>query len=144
MGGSHPWQGRVEVYYDGKWGTVCDDFWDNFDAQVVCRQLDYPTTEVKSFSDATYGEGFGDIWLDNVACSGTESFLSACAHGGWGEHNCAHAEDAGVNCYCKSLTLTLTLFFTIFPFSSISFETDTIKRGGSLRNRTRNPSHTIH
>ena len=49
-------------------------------------------------SNARHGQGLGPIWLDNVACSGTEVSLNSCPHNGEGNHNCGHQEDAGVIC----------------------------------------------
>ncbi|NXM87377.1 NETR protein, partial [Oenanthe oenanthe] len=89
--------GRVEVYHDGKWGTICDDQWDDRDAEVVCRQLGLSGTP-KALSWAHYGQGSGPILLDEVQCSGNELSLDQCKKSDWGQQNCDHIEDAGVSC----------------------------------------------
>ena len=95
--GSSKREGRVEVYYDGAWGTVCDDSWDLDDAKVVCRMLGFSGAE-EAIGSATFGAGQGNIILDDVACQGTENTLDDCTHPGYLEHNCGHSEDAGVRC----------------------------------------------
>ena len=100
FGGSNAMEGRVEIFYNGEWGTVCDDFWDLRDAIVVCRQLGY-TTAVRRSIAAEFGEGTARIWRDNTHCSGTESQLSDCIANSWGSHNCYHRQDAGVVCASK-------------------------------------------
>uniref|UniRef100_A0A8C6TUH9 SRCR domain-containing protein n=1 Tax=Neogobius melanostomus TaxID=47308 RepID=A0A8C6TUH9_9GOBI len=97
--------GRVEVFHSGQWGTVCDDSWDTKDAEVVCRQVGCGRA-VSAPQSAHFGQGSGQIWLDNVNCSGSETYLIGCAHNGLGTHNCGHAEDAGVVCEENSVRLS--------------------------------------
>ena len=99
VGGSSYNEGRVEVNYNGEWGTVCDDGWNTSAAYVVCRQLGFGSSGIK-YGDAYFGQGSGPIWLDNVICTGTEPTLASCGHLGFNiTRSCYHFEDAGVRCY---------------------------------------------
>ena len=99
---------------NNQWGTVCDDYWDNNDAKVVCRMLNYSNSgkyvcfliifSLLYISDAIargsayFGQGSGSILLDNVLCTGNEASIFSCSHNSIGSHDCSHSEDAGVVC----------------------------------------------
>ncbi|XP_034714139.1 lysyl oxidase homolog 3B isoform X5 [Etheostoma cragini] len=90
-------EGRVELFYKGEWGTICDDDFSIANANVLCRQLGFISATGWTHS-AKYGKGQGKIWLDNVLCSGGEKSIEFCKSRGWGNSDCTHDEDAGVVC----------------------------------------------
>ncbi|XP_028830124.1 lysyl oxidase homolog 2A [Denticeps clupeoides] len=96
------YEGRVEVYYGGEWGTVCDDDFSIYAAHVVCRELGY-LEAVAWHPSSKYGRGEGKIWLDNVHCTGREESLAQCPTNGFGVSDCRHTEDVGVVCSQKRI-----------------------------------------
>ena len=105
VGGSTKYEGRVEVFYNGRHGTVCDDYWNDKDAKVICRMLGFSGGTALQGNSAnsdnpkhSFGPGTGETLLDDIACSGNEQSIFDCSHNGIGVHNCEHSEDAGVRC----------------------------------------------
>ncbi|XP_053767878.1 neurotrypsin isoform X1 [Desmodus rotundus] len=96
-GGSSKREGRVELFHSGQWGTVCDNQWDDADAEVVCRQLGLSGV-ARAWTQAHFGAGAGPVLLGEVHCTGNELSVEQCPRSPWGEHNCGHGEDAGVSC----------------------------------------------
>ena len=108
------------MYYNGAWGTVCDDFWSTADARVVCKQLGYESDGVIAYSRAEFGQGTGDIILDNLSCSGSEASIFDCTHNGEGVHNCGHSEDAGVFCPIPGIPQHIATIFVLHTYSLCS------------------------
>lgn len=128
MGGSNSLEGRVELCYDGVWGTVCDELWGSEEVAVTCRQLGYSGSGIKMIDifnqkphcycilyaggrSATFGQGNGPILLTNVTCNGLEGALLECSNTRLHSQvpNCSHRQDAGVVCIASILLLTLDL-----------------------------------
>ena len=100
--GPYPNQGRVEVLYNGDWGTICDYGWDLEDAHVVCRQLGFAKAVVAlqgAESAGLYGQGLGTIHLYQLACTGSEASLVKCRYDAIYAGLCGHSEDVGVVCF---------------------------------------------
>ena len=94
--GSSSNEGRVEVYYNGRWGTVCtNNGWNDKYASLVCVQLGFASGE-----SADFGYGYGTVLLDIVMCSINNTFPASCIHYGVGiTVRCGHSTDVGVKCY---------------------------------------------
>ncbi|KAJ0033760.1 hypothetical protein NQD34_000867 [Periophthalmus magnuspinnatus] len=103
-GGAGSYEGRLEVFYRGQWGTVCDDGWTDSNTQVVCRELGYRfgVTVFSQGLDANtvprFGTGSGPILLDDVSCTGKEPSLMLCNKQEWLRHDCTHHEDVSIAC----------------------------------------------
>uniref|UniRef100_A0A4W4DYU2 SRCR domain-containing protein n=1 Tax=Electrophorus electricus TaxID=8005 RepID=A0A4W4DYU2_ELEEL len=97
--------GRLEVYYNATWGSICDDQWDIRDAEVVCRQLGCGKA-LRADGSAAFGDGKGMIWLNRVECRGDEIHLWDCSYSLKNHTDCSHKEDAGVTCIQSIADLT--------------------------------------
>uniref|UniRef100_A0A8C1S117 SRCR domain-containing protein n=1 Tax=Cyprinus carpio TaxID=7962 RepID=A0A8C1S117_CYPCA len=89
--------GRLEVYHNAVWGSVCDDQWDISDAQVVCRQLGCGAA-LRADGNSVFGAGEGVVWLNRVECRGNEIHLWDCPLSLKNHTDCSHKEHAGLTC----------------------------------------------
>ncbi|XP_028407309.1 galectin-3-binding protein A-like [Dendronephthya gigantea] len=88
--------GRVEVFFRGYWGTICDNGWDMRDTRVICRQLGYPDS-VRTLKRNEAPSGSGQIWFSYLSCSGEEQNITSCSYR-WDYPYCSHYADVGVKC----------------------------------------------
>ena len=96
--GSYPSEGRVEVYSNGTWGTVTDDYFGSTGAQVVCRSLGYGGAVSRDYCCSIYGQGIGSILMDDVDCTGNEDSIFDCKSTSGPVSSAYHNKDVGVRC----------------------------------------------
>ena len=91
-------EGRLEVYHNELWGTVCDDLFDLDSARVACRQLGF--TDVLSWeSSFSYADANGPIGIHSVQCDGDEESLLNCSfRDDLDTYLCFHFEDVRISC----------------------------------------------
>ena len=93
-GGSYN-EGRIEAYYNGRWGTVCNDGWNDNYASLVCVQLGFGS----SGELADFGSGTGNVLLESIMCTINDTILASCGHYGVGiTVRCDHSRDVGIKC----------------------------------------------
>ena len=101
--GDFTFYGRVEIFFSGLWGTVCDKWWNLQSATVVCRQLGFDGA-VAARPWSAFGKGEGIIWMNFVQCVGNESSIADCFFNGWGIDSPMfnHFQDASAVCHQPS------------------------------------------
>ena len=116
-GGSDTNSGRVEIYHDGQWGTVCEHYFGQEEADVVCKMLGHAFGLMVTADH--YGRGRGPIWLDNVNCQGHESDMADCEHLPLGERICTHYMDVGVQCFWVAMERKCSHFDENFVMAAL-------------------------
>ncbi|RUS70459.1 hypothetical protein EGW08_021778, partial [Elysia chlorotica] len=92
--------GRVEIMYQGVWGTICRSRFSSNDAGGVCKQLGYSSGTSVAGSPKRFGQGSGPIYLKDVQCDYQTYTILGCANGGWKRTDgCTHDDDLEVVCH---------------------------------------------
>ena len=90
-------EGRLEIYENDQWGTICDDLFDATDARVACGQLGL-SGDASVLNSSPAGPPDFPILMDDVQCTGSESKLHDCPHTDQHDANCGHNEDVAIAC----------------------------------------------
>ena len=121
VGGAFNWEGRVEIFLSGSWGTISDSSWTKNDANVICRQLQHSsmigktwplfhtlqrTREIRAYFYTVgaiiccdkYEMGSGNVHLGDVSCVGSESHITQCNYTIVSSLEISHQQDVGVQC----------------------------------------------
>ncbi|XP_021367668.1 neurotrypsin-like [Mizuhopecten yessoensis] len=99
IGGDDQYEGRIEIYDNGEWQTICRDHWDLDNTFVACRQLGlkdglWRRVESSEVSGNTF-------WSVEKDCNGNESGLQACDSKEVDSSRCTHSGRDEVYVTCQ-------------------------------------------
>ncbi|KAJ8709781.1 hypothetical protein PYW08_009785 [Mythimna loreyi] len=106
IGGKNSKEGRVEVFHNNTWGSICPDGWTHYEASVVCKHLDLGYAEQAL---QTYVFGFSNIVISGVNCDGNETSLFDCRHRQHDEVRCPGDFGHAAAVVCTNLLADLVL-----------------------------------
>lgn len=90
--------GRVEVFYNGTWGSICSNRMSQLTAVTMCKQLGCGDGGGIAM-DFKYGRGSGPTWLDHIECTEQHSSLWQCQSDPWHPRSCDNrAEETHITC----------------------------------------------
>ncbi|MGH0169076.1 UNVERIFIED_CONTAM: hypothetical protein FKN15_056154 [Acipenser sinensis] len=92
--------GRLEIFYNGTWGSVCSNKMSSTTVNMICQQLGCGGKGTLQYTNQ-FGAGSGPKWLDEVVCHGFESVLWQCSSLPWGQNTCQDSEVAGIECLAE-------------------------------------------
>lgn len=101
VAGPHGMEGRLQLYHDGLWGEVCDDYWTTspylkYNPDTACQQMGYKRGTTLPYN--TYPAPSDTFLVDDIRCAGTEKRIDTCPHTSWGVENCWADEAVGLSC----------------------------------------------
>lgn len=112
VGGSAPNKGRVEVLWNGQWGTICADYlFDRVDAEVICKYMGFEGVKLHSIPIYSgLSQGTGPIWFGRMNCVGDEHSPFSCNKEiGISGGTCSHFSDVTIECFRKFDSYSLSI-----------------------------------
>lgn len=105
IGGPDSSTGRLEVFHNSFWGSVCNKDWTINESRVVCHELGFTNGTVLTADYRQLGMGGGPIALGSVSCTGEESLVNQCVNS-TDITDCTHTNDVGIVCQSKYILLS--------------------------------------
>ena len=136
-------KGRVEVCFNGIWGTICSLNWDDQDASVACKQLGYSaegstqilkcicnafftcceqfTLTIGALSIGSYHDHVSNVHIIDISCTGFESSVFDCPHtAATPSQSCPNNADAYIQCNGKCiLMIKKRIYEALFFYCSV-------------------------